>query len=78
VLSINISFIDINASFWIVTSPVVYKGFLSLWKGAGDGSPDIPILLMIARGEFNITGFRNKHLRKLPGLKATKISRLIK
>ena len=39
---------------------------------------DLAILSAIVRGEFNINGFRNKHLRKLPGLKAAKISRLIK
>jgi Transcriptional regulator len=39
---------------------------------------DLAILLAIVRGEFNINGFRNKHLQELLGLKATKISRLIK
>ena len=42
------------------------------------GKEDLKILSTIVRGEFNITGFRNKHLRKLLGFKATKISRLIK
>jgi predicted transcriptional regulator len=39
---------------------------------------DLSLLLTIARGEFNINGFRNKHLRKLLALKGTKISRLLK
>ena len=39
---------------------------------------DLAILLAIVRGEFNINGFRNKHLRKFLGFKASKVSRLIK
>ncbi|MDO9154611.1 MAG: hypothetical protein Q7U47_13070 [Paludibacter sp.] len=39
---------------------------------------DLSILLAILRGEFNITGFRNKHLQKQLGFKGSKISRLIK
>jgi predicted transcriptional regulator len=36
------------------------------------------ILLAILRGEFNISGFRNKNIRKLLGLNSAKVSRLIK
>ena len=39
---------------------------------------DLSILLAILRGEFNISGFRNKHLQKQLGFNASKISRLIK
>jgi DNA-binding MarR family transcriptional regulator len=39
---------------------------------------DLSLLLTIARGEFNINGFRNKHLQKLLALKGTRISRLLK
>ena len=38
----------------------------------------LSILLAILHGEFNINGFRNKHLKKLLGVKDSKISRLIK
>ena len=36
------------------------------------------VLLAILRGEFNISGFRNKNMQKLLGFNAGKISRLIK
>ncbi len=49
-----------------------YKGFNFFSKA------DIAILLAIARGEFNINGFRNKHLQKLLSMSSAKISRLIK
>jgi len=49
-----------------------YKGF-NLFSNF-----DLLILLAILRGEFNILGFRNKHLQKLLGFKGNKISRLIK
>ena len=49
-----------------------YKGF-NFFSDA-----DLAILLSILRGEFNISGFRNKHLQKLLGFKGSKISRLIK
>jgi predicted transcriptional regulator len=39
---------------------------------------DLSILLAILRGEFNISGFRNKHLQKQLGFNGSKISRLIK
>lgn len=49
-----------------------YKGFNFFSK------IDLTLLLAIARGEFNILGFRNKHLRKLLNLTGNQISRLIK
>jgi hypothetical protein len=49
-----------------------YKGFNFF------SNDDLSILRAIVRGEFNINGFRNKHLRKLLGFKGCKISRLIK
>lgn len=39
---------------------------------------DLAILLSVLRGEFNITGFRNKNLQKFLGFTGNKISRLIK
>ena len=39
---------------------------------------DLKILLTLIRGEFNISGFRNKNLQKFLGYSANKISRLIK
>jgi predicted transcriptional regulator len=39
---------------------------------------DVALLLAIVRGEFNVNGFRNKHLQKLLGFTGAKISRLIK
>ncbi|MBD3327907.1 MarR family transcriptional regulator [Candidatus Peregrinibacteria bacterium] len=39
---------------------------------------DLSLLNAIARGEFTISGFRNKHLRKiLPGISSQKMSRLL-
>jgi hypothetical protein len=50
-----------------------YKGFNFFDKN------DLAVLLAILQGEFNISGFRNKDIRKeLPGFKASKISRLLK
>lgn len=49
-----------------------YKGFNFFCDA------DLAILLAILRGEFNISGFRNKHLQKLLGFNSNKISRLIK
>lgn len=50
-----------------------YKGFNFF------SSQDTLLLLSLLRGEFNITGFQNKHLRKLlSGLNSGQISRLIK
>jgi predicted transcriptional regulator len=49
-----------------------YKGFNLFSK------LDLAILMSILRGEYNISGFRNKHLQKQLGLNGTKISRLIK
>ena len=39
---------------------------------------DLAILMSILRGEYNISGFRNKHLQKQLGFNGNKISRLIK
>lgn len=39
---------------------------------------DLLVLRAIARGEFNINGFRNKNMQKLLGFNSSKISRLIK
>ena len=40
---------------------------------------DISLLLILIRGEYNISGFRNKDLRgRLPGFNSAKISRIIK
>jgi hypothetical protein len=41
-------------------------------------SDDLNILQTVLRGEFNISGFRNKNLQKILGLSSAKISRLIK
>ena len=49
-----------------------YKGFNLFDK------EDLIILLAILRGEFNISGFRNKNMQKLLGVNGGKISRLIK
>lgn len=49
-----------------------YKGFNFFNKD------DMVVLLAILRGEFNISGFRNKDMQKLLGFNAGKISRLIK
>ena len=50
-----------------------YKGFNLFSK------EDLELLLTILRGEFNITGFRNKDIRKrIPGLNSGQVSRLIK
>ena len=49
-----------------------YKGFNFFSKD------DLAVLMAILRGEFNISGFRNKNLQKLLGFKGSKISRLIK
>jgi len=49
-----------------------YKGFNLFSK------EDLIILLSILRGEFNISGFRNKNMQKLLGFSGGKISRLIK
>ena len=39
---------------------------------------DLKILMSIMRGEFNISGFRNKDLRRLIAFKSNKISRVLK
>mgnify|MGYP002397257586 CR=1 FL=1 len=50
-----------------------YKGF-NLFS-----NDDLDLLLTALRGEFNISGFRNKDLRKwLPQWNPSKVSRLIK
>lgn len=49
-----------------------YKGFNFF------SADDLTILTAIARGEFNINGFRNKNMQKLLGFNGGKISRLIK
>ncbi len=50
-----------------------YKGFNFFDK------EDINLFLTIIRGEFNISGFQNKHIRKLlPDLNSNKVSRLLK
>ena len=50
-----------------------YKGFNFFDK------TDIAILLAILKGEFNISGFRNKNIREiLPDFNAAKVSRLFK
>jgi predicted transcriptional regulator len=49
-----------------------YKGFNLFSK------EDLIILMAILRGEFNISGFRNKNMQKLLGFNGGKISRLIK
>ena len=49
-----------------------YKGFNFFSK------TDLEILLAIARGEFNICGFRNKHLKMFLNLTSGQISRLLK
>jgi predicted transcriptional regulator len=49
-----------------------YKGFNFFHKD------DLSILMAILSGEFNINGFRNKHLKKLLGFNSAKVSRLIK
>lgn len=50
----------------------IYRGFNFFSKD------DIAILLAIIRGEFNIRGFRNKHLRKLLDFSSNKVSRIMK
>ena len=49
-----------------------YRGFNFFSK------TDLAVLLAILRGEFNISGLRNKHLQKLLHLTSSQISRLIK
>jgi predicted transcriptional regulator len=49
-----------------------YKGFNFFCKD------DLTLLLAILKGEFNINGFRNKHIQKLLGFNNAKVSRLIK
>lgn len=49
-----------------------YKGFNFF------SDEDLLVLLSIVRGEFNISGFRNKNLQKQLGFNGSKISRLIK
>lgn len=49
-----------------------YKGFNFF------NNDDLTVLLAIVRGEFNINGFRNKHLKKVLNYSSSKISRLIK
>lgn len=50
-----------------------YRGFNLFDKN------DLLLLMTVLRGEFNISGFRNKDLRKyLPGVSSGKISRLLK
>lgn len=49
-----------------------YKGFNFFDK------EDVAVLLAIVRGEFNISGFRNKDLQMLLGMAGSKVSRLIK
>ncbi len=49
-----------------------YKGFNFFDR------QDTNLLLAILRGEFNITGFRNKHLQKVLNLNAGKVSRMLK
>lgn len=49
-----------------------YRGFNFFSKG------DLAILHAIIRGEFNIQGFKNKHLRKLLGFSSNKVSHMIK
>lgn len=49
-----------------------YRGFNFFSKN------DLVILQVIIRGEFNISGFRNKHLRKFLDFNSNKISRILK
>jgi predicted transcriptional regulator len=49
-----------------------YKGFNFFSRD------DLSILLAILHGEFNINGFRNKHIKKLLNWSSSKVSRLIK
>lgn len=49
-----------------------YKGFNFFSKN------DLFLLLTILRGEFNISGFRNKNIKKMLGWSSSKVSRLIK
>ncbi len=49
-----------------------YRGFNFFSKD------DLAILHAIIRGEFNIQGFRNKHLRKFIGASSNKVSRILK
>lgn len=49
-----------------------YKGFNFFCDN------DLFVLLSLTRGEYNISGFRNKNLQKQLGLNGSKISRLIK
>jgi predicted transcriptional regulator len=50
----------------------VYRGFNFFSKD------DLAILQAIIRGEFNIQGFRNKHLRGLLDFSTNKVSRILK
>ncbi len=50
-----------------------YKGFNLFYR------EDLSLLLTVLRGEYNITGFKNKDIRaRLPAFNTSKISRLIK
>ncbi len=50
-----------------------YKGFNLFYH------EDLSLLLTVLRGEYNITGFKNKDIRaRLPAFNTSKISRLIK
>jgi len=49
-----------------------YRGFNFFSKD------DLAILHAIIRGEFNIQGFRNKHLRKFLDVNSNKVSRILK
>jgi len=49
-----------------------YKGFNFF------ASNDLQVLLSILKGQFNISGFQNKDLQRLLGLKSSQVSRLIK
>jgi len=49
-----------------------YQGFNFFLKD------DLAIFHAIIRGEFNIQGFRNKHLRKYLGYNSNKVSRILK
>ncbi len=50
-----------------------YKGFIIF------SNQDLALLITVLRGEYNISGFRNKDIRiRLPQFNTAKISRLIK
>jgi predicted transcriptional regulator len=50
-----------------------YKGFNLFCR------EDLSLLLTVLRGEYNISGFRNKDIRmRIPGFNTGKVSRLIK